>query len=697
MAPLFSLTKDHKTMTLEYKDADWVRQSFMVDVDKVGNISLEKVDNENRFFSTAQLKFVDTTLGGNFAINPPPQFTSTADIKSPSKLVSGATISKGMGRYYSEAIDDNAQIIHMRFGVPQFNSLTTFFTGFYNSGAGHLARTGRSSGAFYQLGRAGAFVVSIMSWQLLAVHLIGTALKFALQKPSSKFYYLKPTMPLYWNAVTTIVNQLAVNSGVLPRIGGKDQDVFHPGYEFGAEGLQKMHKLLPDIFREEGGIDVYAVANRAQRLERQRLKAMRDAMEKFSNTDLKKRTEALAAAVQGVMDRHLVDERPDYHKYLEKWFAATPSQVKAQDAKSPDIGADNFDQSPEKNVGFGEFLDAELDEGGAFVSFRVNSTGHTGESFSNSAQESALANKINGMSASSRSSNFDFANGNIGEFGGAGILAGKLVNAAKSVVSGAADYFEVSGLAALGGAAFVDIPKGWHQASASLPRGSYTVNLVSPYGNPLSQLMNLHVPLAMLLAGVLPLSTGKQSYTSPFLVELYDRGRCQTRLGMIDSMSITRGVGNLGFNNAGKTMGIDVSFSILDLSSIMHMPISQGFSMGDFALAGAAAGALVATAAGGSGTTGAAVGQTIATAPSTIAKVINGVFDDDNAFTDYLAVVAGMGLADQIYVTKKFKLNLTRTMADFRSWNSPSHFASITGDTLPARIASMLYTGTARK
>lgn len=53
-----------------------------------------------------------------------------------------------MGRKYSEAIDDNGQLIHMRFGLPQFNSLMTFFTGFYDSGASILSRTGRSPGFF---------------------------------------------------------------------------------------------------------------------------------------------------------------------------------------------------------------------------------------------------------------------------------------------------------------------------------------------------------------------------------------------------------------------------------------------------------------------------------------------------------------------------------------------------------------------
>ena len=54
------------------------------------------------------------------------------------------------------------------------------------------------------------------------------------------------------------------------------------------------------------------------------------------------------------------------------------------------------------------------------------------------------------------------------------------------------------------------------------------------------------VPLSMLLAGALPKSTGKHSYDAPFLVEIYDKGKAQTRLGIIDSISITRGVGRLG-------------------------------------------------------------------------------------------------------------------------------------------------------
>src|SRR5690606_23738872 len=78
--------------------------------------------------------------------------------------------------------------------------------------------------------------------------------------------------------------------------------------------------------------------------------------------------------------------------------------------------------------------------------------------------------------------------------------------------------------------------------------------------------------------GALPLSTGQHSYTSPFLCQLFDRGRAQTRLGMIDSISITRGMHNLAFNRIGEPMSVEVSFSVVELSNILHMPIAKSFN-----------------------------------------------------------------------------------------------------------------------
>lgn len=696
------------------KDRYWVRNAFLVTQEQ-----LNAVDQENRYFTSVSLNFTDTTPGGNLAINPLPQFTRFTDpnalvslgnrIKSSSQDRYSAYLgSKGMGRYYGEAFDQNQQIIYMRFGVPAFNSMTQFFTGFYNTSAGNLARTGRGTSIFYSIGKAAGFVVSILSWKLLAVHLLGVGLRFVMGKPSSKFYYLKPTMPLYWNAVNSIVNQIAVNRGIVPRIGGAGQSALNNNYEFSKDELNNLHSLLKDVFKKEGGVDVMALATRAQRLAIRRQKIMSQIFEESSNMNLRRSMDDLSKQVQLGMNQQLVDQRPSHADYLSKWFQASQSQPKpTSETPSDSATVESYLSQNSDNTGFGEFLEAELDDGAAFAAFRVNYTGSQNESFSNSVGESELANKINSMSSSSRSTTFDFAGGNLSDNPIAKVV-GAAMGAVKDTLAGIADGTVLSGLAALGGAAFVDIPKHWQSATANLARANYTVTLESPYGNPISQLTNIYIPLAMLLAGVLPISTGKQSYTSPFILELYDQGRCQTRLGIIDSLSITRGVGNLGFNTQGHAMAIEVNFSVIDLSNIVHMPIVSGFSLDGMqtgisagsvggAIAGGAVGGVVGAAGGAvvGGAVGAA-GGAASDAVRNVVQSINQIFDEDSLYSDYLAVLSGMSLSEQIYQLKKFKRNLTKTLADWDNWTSAANFASFAGDSIPGRLASTFYKGVVR-
>ena len=123
----------------------------------------------------------------------------------------------------------------------------------------------------------------------------------------------------------------------------------------------------------------------------------------------------------------------------------------------------------------------------------------------------------------------------------------------------------------------------------------------------------------MILAGGLPRATGKQSWTAPFICQLYDRGRSQIQLGMIDSISVTRGTSNLGFNNKGVALAMEVSFSVTDLSSIMAMPTSTG----------------------------------------SLFKA-DTVMDEDTILYDYLAVLAGQDLYSQLYQVPKAKLNAAK-------------------------------------
>lgn len=648
-------------MTVLRTDGSWIKQAFLVQADK-----LDKEMNYRKVFSTTSLKFTDTTPGGNVCINPPPQFNKTTDIRAPGIFVPAKGIhqpvyagAKGMGRFYGEAIDDNSQIIHMRFGVPKFSSLTGFFSSFYNSEMGYLARTGRSRTAFYSIGKVIGFVVPFLNVVTLSVWVMWRGSKMLFGSNNSKFYSLKPTMPLYWNAVQGMINKIAVNKKIIPSFSpGKDPDVDKKF--FNDSGQAAMNAELGEIFRPDGGIDVYAVANRAQRLSHRRIQAM---AKMLGNTDHLGVVDKLWHYLTTPGNAEDTTKRT-FADYIKSWEETSGSQPTpgenntVKDEKKVDVVNDKPNvttESADDDAGadsWWTFLKAELEDGSAFASFRVNATGAVNESFSNSVGDSELANKINGMSSSSRSSNFSFAGGNLDDSVIGKTISG-LMGAAADLAGGIADGLGVSGLALLGGGGFVDIPKYWQSSSANLPRATYTIRLASPYATPLSQLIHIYLPLSMLLAGALPLSTGKASYTSPFILEIFDKGRLQSRTAMIDSLSVTRGTSSLSFNQQGEPLAIDVSFSIVDLSSIMHMPISTSILSGDD---------------------------------------LTSVFDDGSSYSNYIAVLSSMNLTDQIYFFPKLYNRITQNLAKWETATRGSYWASYLALGNPVgRMASALF------
>jgi hypothetical protein len=752
-------------MSFRIKDKVWIQQSFLLP-----DQALNAVDQRRRVLTSAAYKFTDTTLGGNFAINAPPQFTRYADIRvgGSEKYSRGATNgsstqkgglrwmmstgrfmadgdnpnakyttpSAGLGRFYSEGLDDHGQDLVMRFGVPEYNSLTQFFGNFYSTDAALMARTGRTSSIFATAGKALGFLLAL---PLQPVILGGQIIKFLGGWPASKYYYMKPTMYPYWQAVNTIANGIAVNMGVIPqalteaqtKVMGLDSNYIGNQEEM----LQEYQKVLPDIFMTNAlpgvrqgdkpmGLDVYAIANRAQRVantfntelinkidslssaERmgQALNELKDQM--FHQGGLKR---VNSGGIDAYRDAYLSSDRntaDGVSSYIK--LDGTPAQSATEDGGGDPSGTSTPSSSepqkqidvesvdkdggrpwynmgegsgPEGGSWFGSLkssFEAERRDGAQFVTFRVGFTGSTGESFSNATEESQIAQKFNSTSSSARSARFDLAQGNIGDVPIIGDLVGGVVDAAKQLISGTLEGIHMSGLLALAGNAFVDIPKTWSGSTANLPRAEYTIKLRSPYGSRMSRLMNLYIPLSMLLAGALPLSTGKRSYTSPFICEAFCRGRHAIRLGMIDSMSITRGVGNMGWNSDGDALGIDVTFSIVDMSTIMHLPIQTNFGLTDKVLQGA--GDILAGAGG----------QEAAT------YIQKGTYDDDNAFTDYLAVLGGLSWQDLVYANRRWRLARYRQMQNWNSWKSPSRVAMWAGSTHLGRIINAVSTETDR-
>ena len=99
-----------------YDDSKWIRSIFLVDESDIRDDEKELIRN----WSSADLKFTDTSPGGSLCINPLPQPTIWAD-PAPLQHVynDGTNVPNnggGMGVYFSEAFDDNYRTVSFRFG-----------------------------------------------------------------------------------------------------------------------------------------------------------------------------------------------------------------------------------------------------------------------------------------------------------------------------------------------------------------------------------------------------------------------------------------------------------------------------------------------------------------------------------------------------------------------------------------------------
>lgn len=689
MSPKNTIAIDYNDQEL---DSEWAKNAFLLSDIQIADPD----DRKNRYYSTAQSKFTDTRLGCNIGINPKPQFCRYTDIRVKGRNVgrNGVSVTNtsgnyGMGRYYSEAIDDPSQTIYLRFGVPKYNGLMNFLSRAYDADMVSLARTGRATGLLYTAGKAIGTVTAVAAFpQLAGMIMLSKALSWVFSRPTSKYYTMKPTMTMYWASVESLVNNIAVTRGLLPKVlmegPEKGDRPGHP-YRLDSEQVEILRRMMPEIMGSssnlggigtDNAIKVTAIAARAQRMANRIFLAEYDAVNNMTNSDyegfLKRGTGAvhntyITTTERGPLNNLLNDDinitaRLSKLFLLSNYFVDRTSNATEQDpqayqkqpdtesAKTVDLGRD-ISKEPTFSQDFIESLDAEFHDGTQFAVFKVDHTGSVQESFGNSVQESDMSQKLNGISSTARQMRFSMSDGNMT---GSAIeetvraVAGGAADVLKGVADGVTFGFS-NVIAGLAGAGYIDIPKHWQSSNATLPRSNYTIKLISPYGNLISQLQDLYIPLAMLLAGTLPLSTGKASYTSPFLCQLYDRGRCQVQLGMIESLSISRGTSNLAFNTKGNPLAIDVSFSIVDLSTVMHMPISSG---GLF---------------------------------STDTNM-----DDDNIMADYIAVLAGQDLYTQMYAMPKAKLRLAKALTRASRLFSPAAMAATFHDALPSFLSNVI-------
>lgn len=280
-----------------------------------------------------------------------------------------------------------------------------------------------------------------------------------------------------------------------------------------------------------------------------------------------------------------------------------------------------------------ENAETEWKQGAAFINIAVNYTGSSSMSVSNSLTDIGLKEKFNGISQTARNARISLADYKTG-FG----FIDSVTQELGGLISGVSDSLAISGLMALAGNAFVDMPQQWDNSNVQLPTASFEleVRTTNP-GNPISAYLNLYPVVAALLAGALPESTGPQSFTSPFVCECYCQGLVAIRMGMITDLTITAGAGNLGYTKDRRPLAFNISFTVADMSSMMHMGTSNGFN---------------------------------------VTKPLQRTLDDDSVFLDYLSTISGVHMRDMTNPHRKLAIRVAARMQDYKAFFSPEHVAS---------------------
>lgn len=295
----------------------WIRDSFFT---KRSNMSKEARDWS--FHSTADTKYVDSSWGGNFSVNSRAQWTPLSDPRRIGSLTGRKSMFRdadpikdirnlGMGRAYSEHVDDNVQRVYFRFGVPQYNSLINFLDKMSSSEAVRMATTGSS----FNLTR---IVGEIITWPyvtarapIAGVLMIFTSITAKLfgskiLNGSNQFYALKSVQGVYWNTVQSLVNEFLTATNVLQYegwnknvestfkwIGSPDaasrkradaaeaarKNIVIQGESGEAKdsqvnNLKEVAKLMPDVFDEDYGFNVVKVMQKTMRRSTRYLNSM---------------------------------------------------------------------------------------------------------------------------------------------------------------------------------------------------------------------------------------------------------------------------------------------------------------------------------------------------------------------------------------------------------------------------------------
>ena len=277
---------------------------------------------------------------------------------------------------------------------------------------------------------------------------------------------------------------------------------------------------------------------------------------------------------------------PEYKKYANTALRALAFYMGIQDISVPIPGTNEDEQLCKLDIE--HFMSTDFTKifgSNCVVPFYLDAETSISEDFSNDTAESMIAQTANGFSQTAREIQFI-----LGTKDGGGLMKamGSAVTELGTNLADAAGQLSdalvgknllsrITGeLTTIVSGGKIIFPEIWSGSSYSK---SYNINLKlrSPDPDPVSIFLNVYMPLVLLVSMASPrqIGNGANSYEAPFLVRATYKSIFNCDLGIIQSLSITKG-GPDRWNVMGQPYTADVTITLKDLYSDMFISKMMG-------------------------------------------------------------------------------------------------------------------------
>lgn len=289
------------------------------------------------------------------------------------------------------------------------------------------------------------------------------------------------------------------------------------------------------------------------------------------------------------------------------------------------------------------------------VTFRMEGSGSVSDSFGSSTTQSAIASTFNSTVQAVQDFKFNLSGGQTG----IGIVD-EFINTIKDSVAGLAAGSVIGNVPlALLGNSKVDIPEHWEDSTTNLHSENFSFYFAAPYAHPYSIATNIFLPLALIMPFVVPFSTGGSTYTAPFLVKCFSRGKSIIRTGIVQNASFEFGSGPLGWTTDMKPLNLRVNLTIADLDKVMSVPITRVTNPLDLL---------------------------------NIAKQSSRYLGDIGKYNDWVNRVTGTDYLDTILRYNDLNRRMTRFTNDVENMFKPATVAGVVNDSIIGDVAR-IFTG----